>query len=64
MNENKTICLFIQRQKLLNIPEKTLIRHNRKSIRAYDNNLRHNYDMSQTSSLNITIKNGKQENNL
>ena len=51
--------LFILRQKLLNIPEQSLIRHNRKSIQAYDNKF-HIIMMSQTSSLNIAIKNGKQ----
>ena len=34
MNENKTTSLFILRQKLSNIPEKSLVRHNSKSIRA------------------------------
>ena len=36
-----------------------MIRHNRKSIQAYDNKF-HIITTSQTSSLNIAIKNGKQ----
>ena len=35
------------------------VRHNRKSIRAYDNKF-HVIMISQTSSLNTAIKNGKQ----
>ena len=47
------------RQKLSNIPEKSLLRHNRKSIRAYDNKLQY-IMISQTSSPNIAIKSCKQ----
>ena len=50
---------FIVQQKLSNIPEQSFIRHNRKSIQAYDNKF-HIIMMSQTSSLNIAIKYGKQ----
>ena len=39
-------ALLILWQKLSNIPEKSLLRHNRKSIRAYDNKLQHNYDVT------------------
>ena len=34
---NRNTGLFIPLQKLLNIPETSLLRHNRKSIRAYEN---------------------------
>ena len=50
MNENKTTRLFVLRQKLLNFPEKSLICHNKKSIRTYDNKLQHNYDMTNLKS--------------
>ena len=46
MNENKTTRQLILRQKLLNIPEKSLIRHNKKSTRTYNNQLQHNYDVT------------------
>ena len=50
--------LFILWQELSNIPEKLLLRHNRKSIRAYDTNC--NIIMtSQTTSLNTAIKSRK-----
>ena len=51
--------IFILQQKLSNIPEQSLIRRNRKSIQAYNYKF-HVIVMSQTSSLNIAIKNGKQ----
>ena len=51
--------LFILQQKLLNIPEKPIICHDKKSVRAYNNVIM----MSQTASLNIAIKNVKQANN-
>ena len=46
MNENKTTRQFMVWQKLLNMPEKSLILHNRKSIQTYDNKLQHNYDVT------------------
>ena len=57
--EGKTTRLFILLQKLSHIPDQSLIRHNRKNVRAYNNIIM----MSQTLSLNIAIKNGKQANN-
>ena len=35
--ESKTIRVFIIRQKLLNTPEQSMIRHNKKNIRDYEN---------------------------
>ena len=49
-------CLIILWQKLWNIPEESLIRHNRKNTQAYDNKIM----TSRTSNLNIAIENGKQ----
>ena len=45
--------------KPIEYPRKSLMCRNEKSVRAYDNILM----TSQTSSLNIAIKNGKQANN-
>ena len=59
--ESKTTRLFILWQKLSNIPEQFMIRHNRKYIRDYDNRFPHNYDIT-NSSLNIAIKTSKQPN--
>ena len=46
MNENKTNRLFILRQKVLNITEKSLICNNRKSVRADDNKLWRNHGVT------------------
>ena len=58
MNEKRP-RLFTLRQKLSNIPEQSMIRHNRKNAQAYDNRFRPNYDVT-TSRLNTAIKTSKQ----
>ena len=45
-SENRPNLLFLLWQKVSNTPEKSLICHNRKNIRAYNNKLRHNYDIT------------------
>ena len=55
----ETTRLFILRQKLSNIPEQSMIRHNRKNTQGMITDF--GIIMTpQTSSLNITIKTSKQ----